>query len=692
MSVLLVQPPVCDPHAPLLGLPALAAALEQAGRPVRCLDLNLELHEALATEEGLALLRRDAEHERRWLQAHPDREALRSSQGRSQLDIPNLADRIAGGHRALRGPDLYRLGDDGRLRLTDHLAGWHSVAGLLAFPPAPFSAARARRVLDRREPLPFLTWLENAAVPRVLEEEPTWVGVSITFEQQLLPALVLAGLLRARGVPVFAGGFHLSTVGAAGLKGDPDLFDLVDGVVVGEGELAIVALDEALESRRDPADVPGVVTAAATAAPALRPDLSDLATPSLAALPLDRYLAPAVVLPVQTSRGCWFGRCSFCNSAAMSPGYRRRPIDRVLDDLEALSPLGAAFAFAMEAEPPAGCRELAGGMIDRGLSHPWEIMARLDRGLDRRTLGLMADAGCRTVFFGLEAGSARVNALMNKEVSGAAARRVLDDCAEVGINVVLSAISGFPGESPHEAGLTRSLLAWAQQRFGDRIVVNGGVHRFRLTRGSPVWHEPARFGVEPLPLDEVGHLAVSVPFRVVGAPRPDAAGRERDPLLGPEQLDQLAGDPPPAPPSGPRRTRRPLGHDLLRLLLEIGHPGGFRHHLLADRAPPASPPPRPERFALDPGASFAPSLVDPHTGRPGPVLVCLNPAFHPEGVPLPTWMEPLLDACRDPDGAPLDELLELVDRIRPTDGPPATAWLGGLLPSLWSAGILVGAG
>ena len=683
MPALLLQPPVCDPHAPLLALPALAAALEQAGRPVRCLDLNLELYEALATEEGLDLLRRDALHEWRHLQRGAPAPLARAALGRSRLDLPDLAERIADGHRALRDPDLYRLGDDGRLRLTDRLAGWHSAGALLGFPPAPFTAARAKAVLDGLEPLPFRAWLEEAAVPQILALDPTWVGVSVTFEQQLLPALTLAGLLRRRGLPVFAGGFHLSTVGAAGLLADPDLFDLVDGVVVGEGERAIVALDHALEAGRDPGTVTGVVVAASTpdAPPAPLPDMAELATPQLSALPLDRYLAPAVVLPIQASRGCWFGRCSFCNFAAVSPGYRRRPVELVLDDLVALAPLGGAIAFAMEAEPPNVCRQLSQGLIDRGVDLPWEIMARLDRGLDERTLRSMAEAGCRTIFFGVEAASARVNALMRKEVSGDAARKVLAGCADAGINVVLSAITGFPGESAREADLTRALLAWAQREFGDRIVVNGGLHRFRLARGAPVWQDPAAFGLRPAALDEVGHLAVSVPYEVVEPPRPEAAGRERDPLLGPHQLDSPGGRPPPPPPT--RRSRRPAGHDLLRLLLETGHPDGFRRQLLVDRPPPP-PPPRPDRFIVDPGASFRP---DPS----GPVLLCINPEFSPSPVPVPLWIEPLLEACRQPGGAGIDDLVALVDRVRPPDGPPGTAWLGRLLPRLWSAGILDGA-
>jgi anaerobic magnesium-protoporphyrin IX monomethyl ester cyclase len=671
----LVVPPVCDPYAPLAGVPAVAAALLQAGRPVACVDLNLELHEGLADERVLDGLRRDAALERE-LGAGP--EAL----GRAQLTLPDLAARIGAGQRALRDRDSYRLDDDGRLRLARAAVGWAPLAGLLAFAAAPFSADRAGAVLARRAPLPFLSWLEDVGVPRILEEDPAWVGLSVTFEQQLLPTLVLADLLRQRGATIVVGGFHLSTVGAAGLRADPVLFDRVDAVALGEGEGVALALDQAVRDGRSLDGIDGLATRSDDGGPMHPPDMARLATPAMACMPLDRYLAPATVLPVQTSRGCWFGRCSFCNFAATSPGYRRRPLSLLLDDLEDLAPLADAFALSAEAEPPSVCRELAEGMLRRGFEVPWEIMCRLDRGLNRATLERMAEAGCRTIFFGVEAGSPRINALMRKEVSGAVARRVLGDCAEAGINVVLSAIEGFPGETPAEAAMTRTFLAWAQRELGDRIVVNAGIHRYRLTRGSPVWAEPERFGVQIGALDALGPLAVSAPFRVVAPPAPDAAGRLRDPLV-PEQVDRREEQtPPPPPPAGPRREPRPPGHDLLRLMLEACNPEGFRDALLAARARPApAPPGRPQRFVLDPGASIAPDDDGLH---------CLHPAFDPAGVRTPGWFGPVLEACRGAPGADLPTLLGLVEAHAPRPGPPATMWLGRLLPRLWAAGILDG--
>lgn len=592
---LLVQPPLCDPFAPTLALPALAAALRQGGVEVRCADLNLELHEALATDDGIELARRDAEAERRLLAGSAGGSmvpsppaAWRAARGRAALEESDLARRIAEGHRALRDSALHRLGEDGVLLLAGRMAGWPLVYGMLAFSPAPFSAARARAILAGREPLPFLSWLRHVAVPRVLAEAPAWVGISVSFEQQLLPALVLAGLLKDRGVAVFLGGFHVSALGPEGLAADPDLVGLVDGVVIGEGEAPILELDAAARSDRAAASVPGLWLpgSAADMQPARHPDLSRLPAPDFSALPLGRYLAPALVLPYQGSRGCWFGRCAFCNFAAVSPGWRQRPLPLLLDDVQAAAGIGQALTFADEAIPAPRLRRIAEGMAARGVSLPWEAMCRFDRRLDRATLDAARASGCRTLFFGLEAASPRIASLMGKGLSGEVARRNLEDCAEAGINLVLSAIVGFPGETRQDARLTLAALAWARARFGDRVIVDGMVHPFRLARGSRAWRQPERFGLRVAGADVAGPLGVTMPHVQVASPEAALAGPEGDPLL---RQEDLASIPPPAHRAaaaegeGPRLPR----HDLMRLVLEacnLDSPGGFRTRLLAARA------------------------------------------------------------------------------------------------------------
>src|SRR5690606_38234365 len=46
-----------------------------------------------------------------------------------------------------------------------------------------------------------------------------------------------------------------------------------------------------------------------------------LPQPDFDGLPLDRYLAPELALPLLTARGCYFGKCAFCNVGYGEPTF-----------------------------------------------------------------------------------------------------------------------------------------------------------------------------------------------------------------------------------------------------------------------------------------------------------------------------------------------------------------------------------
>src|SRR3954467_14883389 len=69
-------------------------------------------------------------------------------------------------------------------------------------------------------------------------------------------------------------------------------------------------------------------------------DLKVLPAPDFDGLPLELYLAPRLVLPYDPTRGCYWGKCTFCHYGLAEVGtasYRERQVERVVEDLRALS-------------------------------------------------------------------------------------------------------------------------------------------------------------------------------------------------------------------------------------------------------------------------------------------------------------------------------------------------------------------
>ena len=59
-------------------------------------------------------------------------------------------------------------------------------------------------------------------------------------------------------------------------------------------------------------------------------DLRVVPAPDFDGLPLEKYFAPHLVLPYDPTRGCYWGKCTFCHYGLAEVGtaaYREREVD-----------------------------------------------------------------------------------------------------------------------------------------------------------------------------------------------------------------------------------------------------------------------------------------------------------------------------------------------------------------------------
>jgi anaerobic magnesium-protoporphyrin IX monomethyl ester cyclase len=95
------------------------------------------------------------------------------------------------------------------------------------------------------------------------------------------------------------------------------LWELIDSAVSFEGEVALLELVRTIDEGRDLSTVPNLMYREGAQVRVNEPKdpepVERLPVPDFSGLPLDLYLAPELVLPVWASRGCYWGRCAFCN-------------------------------------------------------------------------------------------------------------------------------------------------------------------------------------------------------------------------------------------------------------------------------------------------------------------------------------------------------------------------------------------
>lgn len=514
MHVVLVTPPVANPFYPPLGLPSLAAFLrENSSHSCSIHDLSLEAVLHLLTRPVVedssknldARLSEFAQNPTLEIDDQPEYFRVARAATKAQPTLADLEHAVA----LFRDSDAFS--DPCRRRRAVHVIDdAMEIVSAAHFPysinrseficgDAPFSlTALVEGVQVRRSPI--ADFLESRLDDILENEQPSAVGISICYFGQLIAGLELARHIRRvrPDLAIIVGGSVMPEVGQL-LASEPSLAELFDHVICYEGETALAALLDAIEAGRvdDFAQVPNRLDpGSGQAALRHRENMSALPTPDFSGFELDRYLSPRPILPLLTSRGCYWGACAFCTHFhTYGDDYRTFQGEQVADQIAELRMRFGCkdFYFVDESLAPSKARAIAHAMIDREISATWATEIRFERALDNETLGAMAQAGCRALSFGLESGSQRVLDLMNKGIAIADVDRVLLRCEEVGIAAHVMCIVGFPGETAAEVDETFQLLV----RHRDRLALVG-FSPFTLNVNSIAHRDPNAFGIEVL--------------------------------------------------------------------------------------------------------------------------------------------------------------------------------------------------
>jgi radical SAM superfamily enzyme YgiQ (UPF0313 family) len=255
--------------------------------------------------------------------------------------------------------------------------------------------------------------------------------VAISFFSGFAPeAYRLARHYRSRGKRVVGGGPHVTF-------SEEEASRHFDSIVIGEAESVWVELLEDAEREELKPIYRGVPQA-----------LDAISTPRYDLLP-DRFFIKRVV---QATRGCPF-HCSFCTVPSINPGFRMRPVEKVLADIRYNNfrhwwqrKLVWFWDDNLTANR-AYIRELLRGMVP--LKKWWLTQASMDIARDEGLLELMKASGCIGVFFGIE--SFGVESLKDAHKSQNKAGQYTETIRALhrrGICVMAGFIAGFDGDSP----------------------------------------------------------------------------------------------------------------------------------------------------------------------------------------------------------------------------------------------------
>lgn len=294
-----------------------------------------------------------------------------------------------------------------------------------------------------------LDYIGDAAVTRLLAENPDLIGISLTTPL-VSEGIALAAGLRARGYRghLTLGGAHPSALPAETLA----LIPGADSVVIGEGEQTLVELARAIEAGMDLTAVPGLAIRTSAGEVALTParplvaDLDSLPMPALEQLPMERYVSPmwgddarqrmGVLI---TSRGCP-GRCEFCASHMLwGRRVRYHSIERVVAEVRRLVQQYAVDYLVFNDDTftlqKSRCLAILHALEEAGLRRPFMVTSRVDT-VDTEFLTALQHAGCFLITYGIESGSEYVLRAIHKNITLDQVRRAVQAARDTGIKVV----------------------------------------------------------------------------------------------------------------------------------------------------------------------------------------------------------------------------------------------------------------
>jgi anaerobic magnesium-protoporphyrin IX monomethyl ester cyclase len=297
-------------------------------------------------------------------------------------------------------------------------------------------------------------------------------------------------------VPVVVGGVNATFMWRELLDGCTAIDYVLRGYAQAGLRALVLRLDGLVEGV-----VPGLVEREGEefrVTPLRAPKLAELQTPSLAGLPVARYLKWSRVYPLLTHTGCGFA-CAFCTSVMPGPYQNQeihRPIMDILAEMGHAADLGFT-KFFMTANVFTSnrdrCLALCAAVVQAGIPErcDWACMTRVEF-VDEELLQAMSNAGCTDIAFGVEtAGVDQWKSLRKGRFCPDKIYRAFEVSRDAGLRTTAYLMLGHPDQTHAAVEATIDLVRDLDPDYRS-------VSFFQPFPGTSYWKAADRFGLSEL--------------------------------------------------------------------------------------------------------------------------------------------------------------------------------------------------
>lgn len=250
----------------------------------------------------------------------------------------------------------------------------------------------------------------------------------------------------------------------------------LDFGIIGEGEETIAELADAIINKKDFRNVNGIVYVDKAEGLIMTPprkeitDLDSVPWPDYDGFEMDKYVDMFIPssyhnlhpfdqpreLPLIASRSCPYN-CTFCYHP-IGNKYRQRSLNSIFEELDYMAKRFKINILGVYDELFSTDRKRLEEFCERIKKYnlKWSVQLRVDR-VDAEMLGMMKDAGCYYLSYGLESACDKILESMKKKITVSQIEKALKLTREAGIGIQGNFIFGDSAETWETANET---LEW----------------------------------------------------------------------------------------------------------------------------------------------------------------------------------------------------------------------------------------
>lgn len=511
--------PINPTYFPTLAVPSLIAQLREKGFQVSVIDMNMEFLQKIYTKDYLENAVKIAKEQYEELKKIKEefiinKDSYESIILKKKFDVlddfinnhQEIGDRvpvaIEKALKILKTKELFY--NPKLLKYANQVLQYAN--RIVCLPYIPFDLYRLdmtyyedvkKIIFDEKQNI-FLKYFEEQ-IDKIIEQRPDYVGISITFVQQLVPGLTLAYLLKKyTNAHINIGGNYFSRL-IDYIPNYKDFFDIfVDSISYGEGENSIVKLAQYIEGEIDITEVPQLIYMDKSTREIKKNKvgepvvLSQIQSPDFSDFDLDKYLLPEKALPLQIQRGCYWNKCIFCEfSFFKRPSVKKIP--QIVEELKYYKEkYGVSNYFiADDAVHPSVLEKLSDAIIESELEFRFSASLRLEKEFTLELLKKMYKAGFRAITWGVESASKKILKHVNKGIVLNEAIRVLKNANKVGLSNRLSFMINCPTATYEDDLETLNFL-----KKYSKYIQHFLFFRFVPMLNSIISNNPSKYGIE----------------------------------------------------------------------------------------------------------------------------------------------------------------------------------------------------